>query len=149
MGCANEGVGSPSAHNFIGWAAIFYAKDHIVLPTFLADKVSDAVAIGVRFKVPIYSYERVLDEAGIIIDEEEEEASRFGDESSGLSLSEIEKSDPIEEEPKPARRPRSQGKSSKAKLKDLQQKLDEALAGEDYETAARLRDEIQKLGGSD
>ncbi|MFK7922166.1 MAG: bifunctional nuclease domain-containing protein [Bacteroidia bacterium] len=108
---------------------------------------SDAVAIGVRFKVPIYSYESVLEEAGIIIDDDDESAASYGDDASGLSLAEIEKSDPIEEEeePKPVRRPRTSSKSSKSSLKDLQKKLDDALIGEDYEEAARIRDEINRL----
>ncbi|MEL6842283.1 MAG: bifunctional nuclease family protein, partial [Bacteroidota bacterium] len=107
---------------------------------------SDAVAIGVRFKVPIYSYESVLEEAGIVIDDEDEQSANYGDDASGLSLAEIEKSDPIEEdEPKPVRR--TAAKSSRSKLKDLQKKLDDALAGEDYEEAARIRDEINRLSG--
>lgn len=108
---------------------------------------SDAVAIGVRFKVPIFSFESVLSEAGIIIDEEEEASSRFADEESGLSLPEIEKSEPLEEEIEeevPVKRTRKT-KSSKVKIEELEAKLSEAIAGEDYETAARLRDEISRL----
>ena len=107
---------------------------------------SDAVAIGVRFKVPIYSYESVLSEAGIIIDDEEEATEKFGDEESGLSLAEIEKSDPLEEEAAAAKPP-SRSKPNKVKIQELEEKLEEAIAGEDYETAARLRDEISRLTG--
>ena len=105
---------------------------------------SDAVAIGVRFKVPIYTFESVLSEAGIIIEDEEGAESKYtGEESGGdFSLAEIEKADPLEED-------RPIGKVSKSSRKDrlegLQKKLEEALAGEDYEAAARLRDEIQRL----
>ncbi|MEO0468629.1 MAG: bifunctional nuclease family protein, partial [Bacteroidota bacterium] len=98
---------------------------------------SDAVAIGVRFKVPIFTYESVLSEAGIVMENEEEE-EQYGDESSGLSLAEIEKSEPIEE--KPSRKVSGRKSSDKAKLEQLEEQLNEALAGEDYETAARLRD---------
>ncbi len=105
---------------------------------------SDAVAIGVRFKVPIYTYESVLSEAGIVIDDEEEAQSKYSgtEEGSGFSLAEIEQSDPVEEEPPPSSSP---GGSRSDELRKLQKKLDEALAGEDYEAAARLRDEIQRL----
>lgn len=109
---------------------------------------SDAVAIGVRFKVPIFCSEHVLKEAGIVIEDEE------STESEGeFSLAEIEQSDPIEEtevEEEPAQEVATpvkakSGKSSKEKINKLQKQLDEALAGEDYEKAARIRDEILKL----
>ncbi len=108
---------------------------------------SDAVALGVRFKVPIYSYESVLSEAGIVIENEEEEGeseSTSEPQETGFSLAEIERSDPLEEEPeRPTRR--KGDASSKERMKRLQKKLDEALANEDYEAAARLRDEINRL----
>ncbi|GAB4402746.1 MAG: bifunctional nuclease family protein [Bacteroidia bacterium] len=110
---------------------------------------SDAVAIGVRFKVPIYSYERVLEEAGIVIDEEEsgenKPAAQTGQQASEFSLAEIERSDPIEEEDdRPASRRRI---PAKERLRKLQKQLDDAIAGEDYELAARLRDEISRITG--
>lgn len=132
---------------------IFYARLIIEADGELHEidsRPSDAVAIGVRFKVPIYCSEHVLEEAGIVI---EEEGNPENAESAEFSLAEIEKSDPIEEDdleevelveeapkPKRARRP-----SSKEKINKLQKQLDEALAGEDYEKAARIRDEILKL----
>lgn len=105
---------------------------------------SDAVAIGVRFKVPIYTYENVLREAGIVIDEEEGSGSgnKYKDVEGEFSLAEIEKSDPVEEERKPLKR---QSVSSQEKLKQLETQLNEALAAEDYEKAARIRDEIKRL----
>ena len=106
---------------------------------------SDAVAIGVRFKVPIYSYESVLNEAGIIIDEEDEAETKYTGEQKEFSLSEIEQSDPIEED-EPATPARKKG-SSREKIDRLKKQLEEALAGEDYEAAARFRDEIQRLEG--
>jgi hypothetical protein len=103
------------------------------------------VAIGVRFKVPIFSYENVLSEAGIVIEDESEGGggeSQYSGESSEFSLAEIEKSDPVEEEDRPSSRSRT---SQKERLKRLQKQLDEALAGEDYEAAARFRDEIRQI----
>ena len=103
---------------------------------------SDAVAIGVRFKVPIYTYETVLSEAGIVIDDETEEG-KYADEEGEFSLAELEKSDPVPEEEAPPRK--KKGSTPSDNLKALKKKLDEALAGEDYEAAARLRDEIARL----
>lgn len=125
---------------------IFYAKLIMEADGELHEidsRPSDAVAIGVRFKVPIFCLENVLEEAGIVIEEEgtTEEGAEF-------SLAEIERSDPIEDQdpveevPKPKKPRRG---SFQDKLSKLQKQLDEALLGEDYEKAARVRDEILKL----
>jgi uncharacterized protein len=106
---------------------------------------SDAVAIGVRFKAPVYTYESVLAEAGIVIDEEENQPESEA-EAPGFSLADIESSDPLEEpeEQKPAVRKRIVGQD---RLKQLQKDLDEALGKEDYLSAARIRDEIKRMTG--
>jgi bifunctional DNase/RNase len=100
---------------------------------------SDAVAIAVRFKVPIFAFENVLDEAGIIIDEESLE-NEFADEEGEFSLAEVEKSEPAEqpeEEPVVA--------EGTANLSKLNKMLEDALGREDYELAAKLRDQISKI----
>jgi uncharacterized protein len=90
---------------------------------------SDAIAIGLRFSVPIYTYESVLSEAGIVLTEEEGER---------------------EGHPEPAEeRAPSSNKPFKEQLKDLssdrlQNMLDEALKNEDYEKAAHIRDEMNR-----
>lgn len=123
---------------------IFYARLMIELDGEIHEidsRPSDAVAIGVRFKVPIYTYENVLAEAGIVIDDEGEET--YSDEESGLSLAEIEKSDPVEEEPAPAKK-RSR-KRDLEEIKKLTKQLEEAISAEDYLEAANLRDAIKRL----
>lgn len=89
---------------------------------------SDAIAIGIRFGVPIFTYEAVLSEAGIILTDE---------------VSEEGKSAMEEDEPVAA------STSSIEELKDystekLQDLLKEALNREDYERAAKIRDEMNK-----
>ena len=92
---------------------------------------SDAVAIGVRFKVPIYTYETVLSEAGIIIDDTSEGGESFtSGEENEFSLAEVEKSDPIEEgNPEPEVEdeliPVKKKSLSNKTLKQLQKQLDE------------------------
>lgn len=90
---------------------------------------SDAIAIGLRFNVPIYTYESVLSEAGIVLTDEESET-----ESEGRSEKKVAKKDnkPLDE-----------------KLKDLpfdrlKTSLDDALKNEDYEKAAIIRDEMNR-----
>ncbi|MEQ9425942.1 MAG: bifunctional nuclease family protein [Cyclobacteriaceae bacterium] len=85
---------------------------------------SDAIAIGLRFGVDIFSYEAILSEAGIVLTDEAEE-----------------------ETVKPKKARKKSQKSFPEILTDLsneklQQMLDEALAKEDYEKAAKIRDEM-------
>lgn len=85
---------------------------------------SDAIAIGIRFEVPFYTYEKVLSEAGIILTEDEE-------------ILEEESIEPIVVEKEGER-------LQDFSLDKLNEMLNEALAGEDYEKAAKIRDEINK-----
>ncbi|MEM6845690.1 MAG: bifunctional nuclease family protein [Bacteroidota bacterium] len=87
---------------------------------------SDAIAIGLRFDVPIFTNESVLSEAGIVLTDEEGDADM-----------------------PPAPTGERQRKGPTEKLKDLsndrlQTMLDEALKGEDYEKAAKIRDEMNR-----
>jgi len=85
---------------------------------------SDAIAIGIRFEAPFYTYEAVLAEAGIVLTDEEEAAEDLEEQI-------------VVEKPK--------GEELKdLGLDVLQQMLDQALADEDYEKAAKIRDEINK-----
>ena len=88
---------------------------------------SDAIAIGLRFGVNIFTYENILSEAGIVL-------SDFVDEED------------VFDEKLPAPLP---GKKSKDWMKDvnsdqLRVLLEEALSNEDYEKAAQIRDELNK-----
>ncbi len=111
---------------------VFYAKivctDGVKMLEIDA-RPSDAIAIGLRFGVPIYTFEPILSEAGIVLTEPEEDESLVSK----------------EEEPKKA----STKKTSPEQLKDissdqLKTMLDEALEKEDYERAAKIRDELNK-----
>lgn len=86
---------------------------------------SDAIAIGLRFGVPIYTYESVLSEAGIVLTDEESEKEP-------AARSESKKEKPLKEQLKDM---------SSDSLKSL---LDEALKKEDYERAAKIRDEMNR-----
>lgn len=97
-------------------------------------RTSDAVAIGVRFKVPIFTYESVLSVAGIVVSEsdlEEENDDYFTEEEEGDEESdEIPADETIED-----------------KIVRMKREMDGAIGDEDYEKAARLRDEIARLEG--
>ncbi|MCK7526724.1 MAG: bifunctional nuclease family protein [Ignavibacteriales bacterium] len=105
----------------------FYAKivlDVSGLTNEIDARPSDAIALSVRTQTPIYVAESVLETAGFIPSEDgEKETSK--------------KIDASEEQPLP--------KSKEAKIASLQNKLREALDAEEYERAAKIRDDIKKL----
>lgn len=82
-------------------------------------RTSDAIAIAVRFKCPIYTHEFILSSAGIILDDEGE--------PSGTAVAKS--------------KPKKQKQKS---ISELESQLNDALAKEDYEKASRLRDEINE-----
>lgn len=108
---------------------IFYAKlicqkegeDVIELDT----RTSDAIALAVRFKCPIYTYEKIMSSAGIILEEDD-----------------IEKAETTEAEPQEARK-QDAGISSMTD-EELQVELEKAINEENYERASVVRDEINR-----
>lgn len=105
----------------------------------LDSRPSDAIALGLRFKAPIYVYQKVLDEAGIILTEEEEslekqdiEFTAEEEEEANVEIEQVMNSEgfPLKE-------------FSDEQLKLM---LDDALSSEDYEKAASIRDELKKRG---
>ncbi|MVM35782.1 hypothetical protein GO755_37550 [Spirosoma sp. HMF4905] len=88
---------------------------------------SDAIAIGIRFNVPIYTNESILSEAGITAsgndEEEQEELVRSSNRPSTRSFGDQLKN---------------------ASSEELQRMLEEALGNEEYERAAKIRDEMSK-----
>jgi hypothetical protein len=108
---------------------VFYAKlicekDGVL--TEIDSRTSDAIAVGVRFNSPIYTFSNVLEDAGITRDQEDafENDSLIGQDDT-LEL-EVETS------------------HSSSSMKELEKQLQEALENEDYELASKLRDEIKK-----
>ncbi|MBW7887624.1 MAG: bifunctional nuclease family protein [Bacteroidetes bacterium] len=86
---------------------------------------SDAIALAVRFGAPIFVDEEVLEEAGVVADDEE----------SSIESEELQKENPA--------------KQFASTLERLQTELKDAIEKEDYEKAAKLRDDIKKLGITD
>ncbi|WP_443947508.1 bifunctional nuclease domain-containing protein [Pedobacter sp. AW1-32] len=99
-------------------------------------RTSDAIALAVRFNAMIYTYEFILASAGIVIE--------------GNDFLFLENMESITKEPDAdsmATTTRQQGFGDLT-LEELQQKLQEAIAEEAYEKAARLRDELNKRNAS-
>lgn len=86
-------------------------------------RTSDAVALALRFKCPIYTDEEILNKAGIIMDADTD--------------------DPVEIEEM------DDNTGSKSELEmysenDLNEMLNEAISNEDYERASKIRDELNR-----
>ena len=87
---------------------------------------SDAIALAIRFEAPIYTYENILEKAGVIIKVEKEIDERsllkelFSDENSEVASSEL----------------------KEKTTKELEELLKIAIQNENYESAAKIRDEI-------
>ena len=97
-------------------------------------RTSDALAMAVRFECPIYTYEFILDAAGVILEENEENES-----TEALAASSSAKP-----KPKKKKKAKKEGTLSQYSDDDLNQMLDDVLADEDYERAAEIRDEIKR-----
>lgn len=78
----------------------------------IESRTSDAVALAVRFQVPIYAYEQVIEEAGILSD---------------VFLAKYKK-----------------GSLAEYSITELEELLEKVLAKEDYESAVRIRDLIER-----
>jgi bifunctional DNase/RNase len=94
---------------------------------------SDAIALAVRYGVQIFVAAPVMDEAAFVPEEEEE------DQPPPARAKEQQKQKPKS----------SQAMGKKEKLEQFHQQLKEAIEKEEYEKAAKLRDEIRKLEMSD
>lgn len=100
-------------------------------------RTSDAVALAIRFKAPIYTYREILDKAGVILQDSGAEAEAGA--SSGTQ-----ESSPGREKKGTRSRPSSGPDLGKQSHSQLNQLLDKAVQDEDYEGAARIRDEIDR-----
>ncbi len=113
---------------------IFYARlvclknDELIE---IDSRTSDALAMAVRFNCPIYTFEFILDAAGVIL----EEPAESGQEVSSTKTKKGTK--------KKKGGARGTGLSQYSD-DDLDKMLDEVLADEDYEKAAEIRDEMKR-----
>lgn len=93
-------------------------------------RTSDALALAVRFQCPIYSYEFILDSAGIVL-EDSQNAPAEEEESEMEDIFAASAGNPVSED------------LSGYTINELDNLLVEALEAENYERAAKIRDEIQ------
>ncbi len=100
----------------------------------LDSRTSDALALAVRFECPIFVAETILQEAGV-------------DAELGEEQNESELEEKIEELTANVSAPPSSASNfGNMSLEELNEELDAAIENEDYERAARIRDELKKRG---
>jgi bifunctional DNase/RNase len=87
-------------------------------------RTSDAIALAIRFNSPIFTYEDVLEKAGIIIDPENSKKTKKDNKEQTPQDKKIE--------------------YSKLSISQLEKAIAIAVKNEDYELAAHLRDEIKR-----
>lgn len=107
---------------------IFYAKLVCLRKGEIIEidsRTSDALAMAVRFNCPVFTYEFILETAGVILEEGAEDE---------------------EEKPKMVLKEKEGSTASLTSysIDALQKMLDEVLSEENYERAARIRDEINR-----
>jgi bifunctional DNase/RNase len=90
-------------------------------------RTSDALALAVRFGCPIYTYEHILENAGILMEDGAEKKIKGEGESEGVSIEET-----------------GGGALTDMNLEELQTLLNNVLEQEDYIRAISIRDEINK-----
>jgi bifunctional DNase/RNase len=90
-------------------------------------RTSDAIAMAVRFSCPIFTYDFILEAAGVILDDQE-----------GGGFAPIPVSTNLDE-----------GTLESWPVDALQTRLQEVLEAEDYEMAAKIRDELKRREAKD
>ena len=99
-------------------------------------RTSDAIALALRFSAPIFTYKNILDKAGIFLktnpQETENQSQELDDVLSNPETFGMEESNEAGEV------------YTKFSLSELHEQLETAVQNEDYEKAAKIRDEISK-----
>jgi uncharacterized protein len=90
-------------------------------------RTSDAIALAVRFKCPIYTFEEILSSAGIVLEDDEEFCEDQDTTSTEIEVKAAE--DDL---------------FASYSLDELEKEIEKAIGNEDYERASLLRDEINK-----
>lgn len=92
-------------------------------------RTSDSIALALRFNAPIFTYKSILDKAGIylkVAPQEKQKKNQGGNTAETVEA------------------PKSTDDLKGKTLDELHKLLNQAVVNEDYEMAAKLRDEISK-----
>ena len=101
-------------------------------------RTSDAIALALRFDAPIFTYKTILDKAGIYLKFSSKDKEKEEDDDSIVVDEILQESETVEIDSG------ATSGYSELTIEELNKELDKAVANEDYEKAAKLRDEISK-----
>lgn len=116
---------------------VFYSSlicDHNGVEEIIDARTSDAIAIAVRFQAPIYTYDKILDQAGVYLKPHDNEHIESSEKDNIIAA---------ENEIKSILFDQADGFVNFS-LSDLHKKLEKAVVEENYELAVKIRDEISK-----
>ena len=91
----------------------------VIIHKIIDSRTSDAIALAIRFNSPIFTYENVLEKAGIILKHGGEKLQKESDKSTTVGV-------------------------NKMSVKQIKNAIEIAVKNEDYELAAELRDKLTK-----
>jgi bifunctional DNase/RNase len=117
----------------------FYGKIHMlrggIEETEFDARPSDAIALAVRFEAPVFVARKVFDEAAVAIVSKETGVKSESAETAETEAAMAEKTETKEPSAQPPPSP----------AEKLRAELDEAVRGEHYEEAVKLRDALKRL----
>ena len=98
--------------------------------------IGDGLALALTYKCPIWINQDIIDNVGISIDEEELGEDSGDDDFEIDSIQDLESGEEVYS---------SRSKKRTVSIEDLEHMMDNAIANEEYEIAAEIRDRIQTL----
>lgn len=117
------------------YSSIICERDKI--EEIIDSRTSDAIALALRFNAPIFTYKNILDKAGIFL-----KANPLNPEKDAQEI------DDVLSNPETFKQNEESNKSGSTyashTLDQLNELLEQAVEHEDYEKAAKIRDEISK-----
>jgi bifunctional DNase/RNase len=98
--------------------------------------IGDGLALALTYKCPIWINQDIIDTVGIDISEEEVQAESEDDDFEIDSIEDLDTGEEVYS---------SKPKKRTVSIEDLEHMMDNAIANEEYEIAAEIRDRIQTL----
>jgi uncharacterized protein len=115
---------------------VFYAQllcDNGVEKITLDARTSDAIALALRFKCPIYTTEEIISKAGIVLDFDKESAETKQEPTGDRGSEKVEKKQPADKTD-----------YSSLSMEELKKMLSDAISNENYEKASAVKSEIDR-----
>jgi bifunctional DNase/RNase len=121
------------------FSSLICEKDKI--EQIIDSRTSDAVALATRFNAPIFTYENILEKAGIYLNPLKEDLDLdHAEDEEDKNLEEVNITELVDE----LENYINDDDLSTISLEELEEKLTTAVENEDYESAAKIREELDK-----